>query len=242
MKLKRKSLAFLIMVLILSGCMSDVSLGTIENSNITNVLTPSLGQNNQAKQEVTNIAYENFVNASAYTKMGNKVVGNASFVGALSKLVELSDVDQYEPEEPVVEEEPEDTSVFYPRTTLYGVDCYGCNVRDDGTGNTATGVLLNPNIGVLQSNGSWLPGITYDGYYIIAADRSIPFYSIVEISNHGLSGMGFSPDVPIRAIVLDRGGAIAGAHIDLYIGSETYINQIHKASTQPVAKIIRYGR
>lgn len=246
MKLKRNIFAFLIMVFILSGCVSDVSLGTIENTNLTNTLTQVDVQSMQTNQQIKNTAYQNFVKDSAYTKMDDKVIGKAAFAGAFSKLAQLSDVDQYEPPkpEPVVEEvaEEEDTSVFYPRTTLYGVDCYGCSMRGDGTGNTATGVLLNPSIGVMQSNGTWLPGLTYDGYYIIAADCSIPFYSIIEISNHGLSGMGFSPDVPIRAIVLDRGGGISGAHIDLYIGSEANIYQINRAKTQPVARIIRYGR
>lgn len=135
-----------------------------------------------------------------------------------------------------------DAMVFYPRTTLYGVDCYGCG-GSNGNGRTATGIELSVSNGVKQSDGSWVPGITYDGYYIIAADRSIPLYSIVELSNHGLSGMGFSPDQPIKAIVVDRGGGISGAHIDLYVGSEGFINtQVWQNGSTPQATVLRYGR
>lgn len=263
MKLKRNIFAFLVMVFILSGCVSDVSLtGTIENTNQTNVadgMLPSQLLHRQHNEMASVRAISNFTKeASAKVEiekyatsktLNSKLVKQASFQASLQKLVEKSDVEQYTAPKPKVQtvaastpQEGQDTSVFYPRTTLYGVDCYGCNVSADGTGHTATGIALNPNIGVLQSDGTWLSGLTYDGYYIIAADRSIPFYSIVEISNHGLSGMGFSPDQPIQAIVLDRGGGVNGAHIDLYIGSETNVNQIHSNGSQPVAKVIRYGR
>ena len=53
--------------------------------------------------------------------------------------------------------------------------------------------------------------------------------------------MGFSPDVPIKCMVLDRGGAIHGNHIDLYIGSEQDVNQISYDGSQAVARILRYG-
>ena len=73
-------------------------------------------------------------------------------------------------------------------------------------------------------------------------DASVPFYSIVEITNHGLSGMGISPDQPLKCIVLDRGGAITGNHVDLYIGSEKNVNQFTQNGSTPTAKIIRYGK
>ena len=42
----------------------------------------------------------------------------------------------------------------------------------------------------------------------------------LKVYDHGLQGSGISPDKPFEAIVLDRGGAIRGTHVDLYIGSE----------------------
>lgn len=110
MKLKRNIFAFLIMVFILSGCVSDVSLGTIENTNLTNTLTQVDVQSMQTNQQIKNTAYQNFVKDSAYTKMDDKVIGKAAFAGAFSKLAQLSDVDQYEPPkpEPVVEEVAEE--------------------------------------------------------------------------------------------------------------------------------------
>lgn len=254
MKLKRIC-TFLIMVFILSGCMSDVPVSDANMSfgdaselthrNTAQTMAAKLNGSQSIKQEVQ--AY-----ASKHT---NKKLIQQTFVqDALQEVAEKSDASQYpapKKQEPVKEKPVEqteqvsildDANIFYPRTTLYGVDCYGCNVREDGTGNTAIGVMLNPNLGVMQSDGTWKEGLTYDGYYIVAADPSIPFYSIIEISNHGLSGMGFSPDVPIQAMVLDRGGGIKGAHLDLYIGSETFIGNISISGSQPVAKVLRYGR
>ncbi len=91
---------------------------------------------------------------------------------------------------------------FSGRLTTYGSDCYGCS------GNTASGVNLN-NLGG--------PTYTYKGqeYYILAADRSIPMYSIIKITNHNLG----LPST-IYGIVLDRGGSIKGNKVDIYIGRE----------------------
>ncbi len=256
MKLKRIC-TFLIMVFILSGCMSDVPVsnanmsfgdaGELTHRNSAQLMAKKLEENQTIKQEVQAYASKN---------TNKKLIQQVFVQDVLQEVKEKSDASKYhspkkEPEKPV-EQKPadnvetasvvDDANIFYPRTTLYGVDCYGCNVREDGTGNTAIGVMLNPNLGVMQSDGTWKEGLTYDGYYIIAADPSIPFYSIIEISNHGLSGMGFSPDVPIQAMVLDRGGGIKGAHLDLYIGSETFIGNISISGSQPVAKILRYGK
>lgn len=111
-------------------------------------------------------------------------------------------------------------SEFYPRSTSYGVDCVGCGGAESGYSGTAAGISLSKDA-VLQPSGEWKDGITYGGYYIIAADPNIPMCSIVTISNHGYSGEGLTPLVPFKAIVLDRGGAIKGAKIDLFIGSES---------------------
>lgn len=108
------------------------------------------------------------------------------------------------------------------RFTRYGVDCSGCNVNAAGEGHTSSGVKIS-TAAVRQSNGTWQQGITYNGYYIIAMDSSVPLYTIVEISNHNLSGAGITPGVPFKAIVLDRGGSVDGLEVDLFIGSEKNI-------------------
>ena len=93
----------------------------------------------------------------------------------------------------------------------------------------------------MMPDGSWQRGIRYGKYYIIAADPSIPLCSIIKISNHGLSGSGISPDKPYYAIVLDRGGAIYGSHLDLYIGRENSGAIVKVKQTTPKAEIIRVG-
>lgn len=105
------------------------------------------------------------------------------------------------------------------RITRYGADCYGCGIGSDGRGGTASGIGVGVD-SVRQKDGTWKPGITYEGYYIIATSASIPMCTIVEISDHTVSGMGIEPGVPFRAIVLDRGGAIQGSKIDLFVGTE----------------------
>lgn len=253
MKLKRMC-AFLIMVFCLSGCVSDVSIqGTLENTKQapSTVLTTQLThrQNVQAVMNVnttSNSSLKNEVETYALTKkLNKKLIEQEAVQSTLTSVMEKSEASQYEPPKPkevVTTDVAASGDEFYVRTTMYGVDCYGCNVREDGTGNTATGVQLNPSWGVMQSDGTWVEGLTYDGYYVIAADGSIPFYSIVEISNHGLSGMGISPDQPLKCIVLDRGGGVNGNHIDLYIGSEANVGAISYNGSQAVAKVLRYGR
>lgn len=254
MKLKRIC-AFLIMVFYLSGCASDTFGATMEGDRqIGNAELSQLAHREpqqlalhmdgdhkvSLKQEV-----KQYVVSKTLTK---KLVEETAVQESFKNVMAVSEAEQYKvekPKEPEVEvaadQNVDQDDTFEVYATLYGVDCYGCNVREDGSGNTAIGVQLNPNVGVRQSDGTWVEGLTYDGYYIIAMDPSIPFYSIVEISNHGLSGMGFSPDVPIKCMVLDRGGAIYDNHIDLYIGSEQNVNQISYDGSQAVARILRYG-
>ena len=91
--------------------------------------------------------------------------------------------------------------------TRYGADCNGCS------GRTAAGLVVTAN-GVKNSGKVTL---SYNGgeYYVLAADRSIPFGTIIEVSNHNFS----IPD-PFYGIVLDRGGAIKGGHLDVFCGGE----------------------
>ena len=103
------------------------------------------------------------------------------------------------------------------------------------------GIALDASLGVMQPNGEWKAGIQYGGYYIIAADPSIPMCSIFKISNHGLSGAGIKVEQPFYAMVMDRGGAIQGNHFDLYIGlqSANPLQRIYVSTAN--AEIIRYG-
>lgn len=103
--------------------------------------------------------------------------------------------------------------------TRYGVDCAGCGMGADGRGSTSSGIGVGLNE-VRQQDGTWQTGVTYEGYYIIATSSSIPLCTVVEVSNHGISGSGITPGVPFKAIVLDRGGAVQGSKIDLFAGSQ----------------------
>lgn len=141
---------------------------------------------------------------------------------------------------PVVVESTVSNSFITARFTRYGVDCSGCSGQYTGSGGTAGGVKVSID-SVRQSNGEWTQGITYDGYYIIAADSSIPMYSIVEISNHSLSGMGLQPGVTFQAMVLDRGSGVNNTEIDLFVGTEKLIQVAGKATGATVT-IIRYGK
>lgn len=99
-------------------------------------------------------------------------------------------------------------TTFTGRLTTYGGDCNGCG------GNSSSGVKLSPTSGV---NNSHSPYLTYKGrkYYCLAADRSIPFGTVIKISNHNLN-----TDSTIYGIVVDRGGAIKGNKVDIFKGSE----------------------
>lgn len=133
-------------------------------------------------------------------------------------------------------------SYFFPKVTTYGVDCKGCGGETTGVGGTALGIKLDINQGVRQSSGAYQAGITYGNYYLVAADKSIPLGSVLEISDHTFSGAGLSPGVPFKAIVADRGGAVRGAHLDLYSGSEKSGNLSRVGNNQAKAKILCVGR
>lgn len=98
-------------------------------------------------------------------------------------------------------------TTFYGTLTRYGADCAGCGTR------TAAGLYVTTN-GVKDEGKITL---TYQGgeYYVLAADSSIPFGTIIRVSNHHYS----LPD-PFYGIVLDRGGAVTGTTVDVFCGSE----------------------
>lgn len=114
--------------------------------------------------------------------------------------------------------------------TKYGFDCVGCGIGLDGNAGTSAGIRLNAT-SIRQSNGTWLDGITYDGYYVVAADKAYPNCTILEISNHTFSGMGLTSGVPFLALVVDRGSAITTTKLDLFVGSEKNINVVTNKRT-----------
>lgn len=85
--------------------------------------------------------------------------------------------------------------------TAYGANCYGCS------GITASGYNI-------RNNNIYYEDKTFGTLRITAADRSIPFGTVVRVS--GLKVY----DEPILAIVLDRGGVIKGTLMDLAFGDE----------------------
>ena len=95
---------------------------------------------------------------------------------------------------------------YVGKMTAYGPDCYGCT-----SGKTASGqYVMDGNI--------YYNDPTFGNIRIVAADKSIPFGSIIRIS--GLSI--FSE--PILAIVLDRGGMIGFAE-----GKHSYFDLLYKS-------------
>ena len=99
-------------------------------------------------------------------------------------------------------------TTFTGRLTTYGGDCKGCG------GSSSSGLKLSAKTGVNNTNS---PYLTYKGkkYYCLAADRSIPFGTVIKISNHNLNTSS-----TIYGIVVDRGGAIKRNKIDIFNGSE----------------------
>lgn len=133
----------------------------------------------------------------------------------------------------------EENKAVYARITTYGVDCTGC-YHNNGFGGTASGVKVSWNPSVRQSDGTWKTGLTYDGYYIVAANRSIPLGSIIEISNHGFNGYGLVEGQTFYAMVLDR-GAMTLNHLDLFVGGEAGKGITINRAYMPTMKVIRYG-
>lgn len=97
--------------------------------------------------------------------------------------------------------------IFTGKLTSYGADCIGCGTR------TAAGLYVTTN-GV-KNEGKVTLSFNGGEYYVLAADREFPFGTIVKISNHSYT----LPD-PFYGIVLDRGGAVKGTHMDLFSGSQ----------------------
>ena len=97
---------------------------------------------------------------------------------------------------------------FTGKLTTYGGDCAG------GNGTSSSGISLSPTTGVKGSNSAKL-SYNDGSYYCLAADPSIPFGTIIKITNHNLG-----IESTAYGIVVDRGGAIKKNHIDIFNGTE----------------------
>lgn len=132
------------------------------------------------------------------------------------EVVVKSEEPKYIQEEPVQEV----IKTYTGTLTGYGPDCSGCS------GNTASGYYVGNTITYNDS--------TYGTVRIVAADKSIPFYSIVRISN--VPGMD-----TITAIVLDTGGAVGfgkATLFDLLFASESgAMNKVYNVKFE----ILRWG-
>ncbi len=104
------------------------------------------------------------------------------------------------------------------RSTVYGADCTGCPLND-GIGLTSSQIELKTD-SVRQSNGTWKKGVTYDGYYLVAADEALPMCTVLKVSSHTYEGAGIKRGVPFYALVVDRGSMIQENCIDLFAGKE----------------------
>lgn len=88
--------------------------------------------------------------------------------------------------------------------TGYGPDCEGCS-----------GIIACSPYPNVQNGNIWFEDPEYGRIRIVAADRSIPCGSIINIQNYM-----FNEYQDFYAIVLDRGGAIVGMTMDLLYDSE----------------------
>lgn len=92
---------------------------------------------------------------------------------------------------PVAKPKPQ-PKVYTYEATFYTASCRGCS------GTTAMGVDVRNTT-------------QYKGYRVVAADRSIPFGTIMRITLAG--------GTVINAIVADRGGGIKGKRLDVLVAS-----------------------
>ena len=156
------------------------------NTNGLELFTTKVTQQGQEGQ-VKNTYRVTYQNGK---EVGKELIGSTVIVPATDTIIETGTV--------------QPGAYFTGRLTTYGGDCAG------GNGTSSTGIKLSPITGVQGSNS---PKLTYNGrsYYCLAADPSIPFGTIIEISNHNLS-----IESTAYGIVVDRGGAIKGNKIDIF--------------------------
>lgn len=248
MKSKQYRIALLSFIFILCGCMSQASyapftMKSAQKNNVNNdVLDRYKSQSlkgeifeSYAKDDLMSTLIKNVRWANGELKLPDQlqstitqIYDQAKQENAKQKALERLELAKV------------NTNVFTPKMTTYGLDCVGCK-SINGRGGTAMGIQLDFNLGVLQPDGSWASGIKYGNYNIIAADKKIPMCSIIMIEGHGYYGLGLTPEQPIYAMVLDRGGAIKDNHFDLYIGSQQAHAVSYAQKPNPKATILRLG-
>lgn len=108
------------------------------------------------------------------------------------------------------------------KMTAYGADCYGCS------GITASGYDI-------RNNNIYYEDKTFGTVRIVAADRAVPFGTVVRVT-----GVKIYKE-PFLAIVLDRGSAIKGKIMDLAFGfqDEEEVKQVGRSSV--IYEVLRYG-
>jgi len=106
--------------------------------------------------------------------------------------------------------------------TAYGSDCFGCS------GITAFGYDI-------RNNNVYFEDKNFGTLRIVAADRSIPFGTVVRINGLRIF------DEPILAVVLDRGSVIKGNLMDLAFGVEDdeLVKKVGRSNVK--YDILRYG-
>lgn len=163
--------------------------------------------------------------------------------GSVLSKVAVPDTTTIQPSSPAVYmygAKPQKGAYFKPGMSRYGADCGGCYVAADGTSGTASGIMLSTT-GVRQSNGAWKSGITYNGYYLVATSSSVPMCTIIEVADHSYSGMGLTPGVPFKVLVVDRG--VSGSMLDLFVGSERNLSVVRLTGPHsPTATIIGFAK
>ena len=111
---------------------------------------------------------------------------------------------------------------FNGKLTAYGPDCPGCS------GNSACPPRQN-----FKNGNIYFEDQVYGTVRVVAADRSIPCGSIVRIS-----GISIYSE-PVLAIVMDRGGAVTGNHMDLLFTSQSNLEGFTTSNVK--FENIRYG-
>jgi hypothetical protein len=163
--------------------------------------------------------------------------------GAVLSKVAIPNTTTIQPSSPAVYmygSKPQKGAYFKPGFSRYGADCGGCYVAADGTSGTASGVMLSTT-GVRQSDGTWRTGITFNGYYLVATSSSMPMCTIMEITDHKYSGMGLTPGVPFKVLVVDRG--VSGSMIDLFVGSEHNLSRVRLTGPHsPTSTIVGFAK
>ncbi|MDD3821631.1 MAG: 3D domain-containing protein [Bacilli bacterium] len=119
--------------------------------------------------------------------------------------------------------------VFVGNMTAYSPYCIGCSGK---VGCYPYQDVRNDNI--------YFNDDEFGKVRIVAADGSIPCGSIIEISNFKQSEV-LPTDTPIKAIVLDRGGAVKGKTIDLLFNTHEE-TEIVGRQRDVVIKILRRDR